>query len=158
MISVGSSGRIPEALSVSFIPTPALVAGGYFFTKGAAVLSYTLHAKGTTGNSLAKINNTADFTRAALELEVEAVGATPTITFTVKGLPVGMLDIAANYVAVALDQADATVASSSAAIVVTAVGKTRRFIAGLSTRSFDAIAVDASANTNITYSTRLWTK
>lgn len=120
------------------------------------MLAHDLHTKGTTGNQFAKIQRCADFSRAAVEIEVEAVGGTPTATFTVKGLPVGMVDIAANYIPLALDQADATVASSNAPIVLTTVGKTRRFIAGLVSRSFDAFAIDVTANTNVTYSTRLY--
>lgn len=123
------------------------------------MLSFTLHAKGTTGNGRQYIAQTADMSRAFLEFEVEAVGATPTVTFQVEGLvPGGNPATAADWFLVALSQADATIAISNAPIVVTAVGKTRRFIAGLDVRAFDALAITTSANTNVTYSSRLYAR
>lgn len=120
------------------------------------MLTYQLHATGSTGNSRAFISNLSDARRIEIELDVTAVGATPTITFTVQGLvPEGDTSVAADWIPLSLVQSDASVATSNAAIVMTTVSKQRRFVDGLDKRYFSAIAVESTANTNVTYQTKL---
>jgi hypothetical protein len=123
-----------------------------------AILSHDIAPKGSTGNGTFVIRNLWDVKRAEVEFEVEAVGATPTVTFAIEGLvPGGTPATAADWVVLAVIQADSTVAASNAAITVTALGKTRRWIDGLDKRMFDAFRVNVTANTNVTYSARLKT-
>lgn len=120
------------------------------------MLTYTLHAVGSTGNTRAYIRNLQDMTRGEIEFKIEAVGATPTVSFVVQGLNIGGdPTVDADWSTLALGVADATTASSTTAVTVTAVGKTRRFIDGLDKRFFDAIGILTSANTNVTFSSYL---
>lgn len=121
------------------------------------MLSFPVHVAGTTGTGRSYIAQTGDFTRAYVEFEVTAVGATPTVTFQVEGLMPGSdPTVAANWIKLSLLQADASVATSNAAIVTTTVGKTQRYVDGLTQRSFDAIAVSVTANTNVTFKSTLY--
>jgi hypothetical protein len=84
---------------------------------------------------------------------VEAIGATPTLTYTIQGLKAGGdPTVAADWADIAYVDGDATVASSKAGIVVTTqVGRTVKFLDGMDLRFFEAVAVNVSANTNVTY-------
>lgn len=121
-----------------------------------SLLTYTLHAAGSTGTGRQSIRNLADCTRAEIEFVVENVGATPTVTFQVEGLRIGGdPTVAADWTVLSLLTADASVATSSTAITVTATGNTRRYIDGLDKRFFDALAINVTANTNITFHSNL---
>lgn len=121
------------------------------------VMEHQVHPVGSTGNSRAYVMGVSrEPQRVEVELNVEAVGATPTATFTVQGLvPGGNPATASDWVNLALLQADSTVAASNAAVVLTTVGLTRRWIDGIDKRFFDAVGVNVTANTNVTYSTKL---
>jgi hypothetical protein len=85
--------------------------------------------------------------RVYVRVEVTAVGATPTMTYTIQGSDDGGVtwqDI--QYVT-----PDSSVAASKAAVVVTTVSVAQYFIDGLDKRFFDQIAVNVSANTNVTF-------
>lgn len=101
---------------------------------------------GTTGNNTHTIGLSPSESQVGLEIVIEAAGATPTATFTVQGSANG-----SDYVNLSLLQLDASVATSSAAIVLTAVGVTQRFVDGLDKRFLRNLRVAVSANTNITY-------
>lgn len=117
------------------------------------MVTHILAAKGSTGtgtNFSPLTGGAGRLNRWAIEFEVEAVGATPTATFTVEGLmPDGV-----TWAPVALVQADSTVAASSAGITVTTVGKTFRYVAGLDYRFVNGLRINVSANTNVTFSAR----
>lgn len=120
------------------------------------MLTYDVHTKGTTGTGRQYIDGLSEATRLEVEFEVEAVGGTPTVTFQIEGLlPNTDPTVAANWVKLAYVTEDATVATSSAAITKTAVGKSRYYVDGLDKRFFRAYAVNVTANTNVTYSSRL---
>lgn len=117
------------------------------------MLSFDLAKKGSTGTGTAytPINGGLDrVKRIAVEFEVEAAGATPTITYTVEGLmPDGV-----TWATLALVQADSTAAASTAGVTVTTVSKTFRYVNGLDVRFVKGLRVNVSANTNITFSAR----
>jgi hypothetical protein len=120
------------------------------------MISIDLATKGSTGTGLKSAQNLEFATVMAVEFQVEAVGGTPTVTYTVKGCPPGKdPNTAGNYVALAYVTENAGTASSSAAFTTTAVGRNVVFIDGLDRRFFIAIAVDVTANTNVTYSARV---
>lgn len=103
-------------------------------------------AAGTTGNNTHTVGLSPQETQVAVDIVVEAAGATPTATFTVQGSADGT-----NFYPLSLLQADASVATSNAAIVLTAAGDTLRYVDGLDKRFLRNLRVVVSANTNITY-------
>lgn len=105
---------------------------------------------GSTGTGRGSAANTEDILRGEIEFQVEAVGATPAISWTVQGSADGT-----TWVDIAYVTQDATVAASKAAQTGIAVAKTILFIDGLDKRFFNFIAVNVSSNTNVTYSARL---
>lgn len=120
------------------------------------MLTFPLHVTGSTGVSRQSVRNANALSRVEVEVVVEAVGATPSLTFQVEGLvPGGNPATAADWVLLSLLQGDASVATASTPIAVSAVGTTRRFIDGLDKRHFDALAVNVTANTNVTFRSNL---
>lgn len=120
--------------------------------------SHILHPAGSTGNSRAYVRGLHAAEKFAIDFEVTAVGATPTITWNVQGLiPGGDPTVAAHWQTLALVTPDATVAASNAGIVATTVSRVWRFVAGVNfeNRFFDGIAVNTTANTNVTYKSTL---
>lgn len=88
----------------------------------------------------------------AIEFVVEAIGATPTVTFTIQVLKAGGDPaVAGDWVDTNYVDADSSVAAAKTGITMTAVGKTVKYIDGLDKRFYDAVAVNVSANTNVTY-------
>lgn len=115
--------------------------------------SWNVFATGSTGNGTGVLNNADGLGgRVAVEFQVEAVGATPTITWQVEGSLDGT-----NWGPVDLLQMDATVAGSNAAITTTTVGKVQRFIDGGTLRFYSNLRVRTTLNTNVTYSARFLT-
>jgi hypothetical protein len=117
------------------------------------VLTFDLAKKGSTGTGTAFSPIGGGLERVArigIEFEVEAIGATPTITFTIEGL---MAD-GVTWATLALVQADSTQAASVAGITTAVVGKTFRFVDGLDKRYVRGLRVNVSANTNVTFSAR----
>lgn len=114
--------------------------------------SMELAAKGSTGTGRkSAFLGSVDPKRIAVEVEVEAVGATPSMTFTVQGSMDGSTWTDMQYVTL-----DSSVAASKAGIAVTTVGKTVVFVDGLDKRFPHFIAVNVSANTNVTFSARAY--
>jgi hypothetical protein len=124
------------------------------FPKGGPLNSHDLHVKGSTGNSRGSVagleNVLSGNVKALIEFEVEAIGATPTVSFTIQGSLDGT-----NFFDIAYVDPDSTVAASKTAKVVTTVGKTFVFVDGLDKRFYKRIAVNTTANTNVTFSSRL---
>jgi hypothetical protein len=111
-----------------------------------------LAATGTTGTGRFSAEDFWPAKRIAVEFVVEAVGATPTATFTIQGLKVGGdAATASDWADIAYVEGDSTVAASKAGITVTTVSRTVKFIDGLDKRFFESIAVNVSANTNVTF-------
>ena len=109
-----------------------------------------------TGTGRHYVRNLEDATRIAVHHEVTAVGATPTMTFTIQGCPAGLdPTVSANWIDIAYVTGDATVAVAKTAITVTTVSNTVRYIDGLDKRFFHAIGINVTANTNVTYRTKL---
>lgn len=118
------------------------------------MLTYELFKSGSTGGASTRqyVRNMQEAKRVVMELEVSAVGATPSISVNVQGLvPGGDPATAAHWVNLATLTPDATVATSTAAITASTVGHTFRFVDGLTSRFFDAIGVIVNSNTNVTY-------
>lgn len=117
------------------------------------MVEINVHAKGSTGNSSAVVQHADGLgDRILVEFEVEAVGGTPTITWQIEGSNDG-----STWTAVSLLQADASVATTNAAIVATTVSKVWRYIDGLDKRWFSQLRVRTTLNTNVTYSSRFYT-
>jgi len=118
------------------------------------LITFTLANKGSTGTGTTYTPLTGGLercNRVGLEFEVEAVGATPTITFTIEAL---MADLT-TWGPLAFVTSDSSVAASNAAIgPLTATGKTFRYVAGLDYRFIRGLRVNVSANTNVTFSCR----
>lgn len=120
--------------------------------------SFELFKTGSVGNGRAYALNQFSANKVAIEFEVEAVGATPTVTFNIQGLAPGGDPTDANHWSnLAMVQADSTVAASPTGVTVTAVGKTFRWVAGeaFDDRFFDGLAINITANTNITFRSAL---
>lgn len=109
--------------------------------------SITLAATGSTGTGRKAAAGFEGVNRLMIEVVVEAVGATPTMTFTIQG----STDNGATFADIAYVDPDATVASAKTAKTVTTVGRTVLFVDGLDKRFWDQIAVNVSANTNVTF-------
>ncbi len=115
----------------------------------AGTRSYALHAVGTTTNANSpSVNIEQDVEAVALEVNVEAVGATPTATFELQGSMDGN-----NWYTVRHVPSDSEVAASTA--IYTTVGRRLHFLKtdlGQVYRFFRAVS---SANTNVTFSSTL---
>jgi hypothetical protein len=117
----------------------------------------TLAPVGSTGNGLFKALGFSRASRIAVEFQVEAVGATPTVTIGLKGLmPGGDPAVASDWVVLGMQQMDSSVADNNTPFALTAVGRTVRFVGGIDSRFFEGIAVDVTANTNVTFSARAY--
>jgi hypothetical protein len=117
------------------------------------LLSFDLAKKGSTGTGVAYApvgGGLERLNRLAIEVEVEAVGATPTMTYTIEGL----MPDGTTWATLALVQADSTAAAATAGVTVTTVSKTFRYVAGLDFRFVRGLRINVSANTNVTFSAR----
>lgn len=111
------------------------------------------HAVGSTGNASGTVQHADGLgQRVAVEFKVEAVGATPTVSWQVEGSINGT-----DWFSCDLIQADGTVAGSNAVVTQTAVGTQIRYVDGLDKRWFSALRVRTTANTNVTFSSKLYT-
>ena len=124
--------------------------------------SQILAPVGSTGNNNhTAITGVESARTLAIEFQVEAAGATPTVSFQVQG---AVNRDAANldgqpasdvWDNLALIVSDSTTAASSAAVTKTATGTFIYFVSGMDLRRWRKIRLVTSANTNITYSARL---
>lgn len=112
-----------------------------------------LAAAGSTGTGRFSAAHGFDYSeKIGVEFVVEAIGATPTLSFTIQGLKLGGdATVATDWVDIEYVDIDSATAVSKAAIVVTTTGRTVKFVDGLDKRVFDGIAVNVSANTNVTF-------
>lgn len=79
-------------------------------------------------------------------VSVTAIGATPTMTYTIQGSNDGT-----NWADLELVVADSATAASKAAVTVTTVSVAQYFVDGLDKRFFDQYAMNVTANTNVTF-------
>jgi len=103
-----------------------------------------------TGNQSHGATRTDANETVGFEFEVTAVGATPTVTWTVSGSMDGTNFYPVNYVTDATDTAAVT------GLVSTAVGKKIIFLSNPVARRYKFYRVVTSANTNVTYSCVAW--
>lgn len=106
---------------------------------------------GTTGNvtgTAVKVVNNAD--RVALQFVVEAIGATPTVTFKFQGSLDGTNWYDVSYIT------PLTSTEAVAAIVVTTVVGTAVFLGNSVARGYAYYRVVTTVNTNVTFRAELW--
>lgn len=107
---------------------------------------------GSTGTGRKFAKGFARVPLVAIEFVVEAVGATPTVTFTIQALRAGGDPaVAADWLDTGYVTADSTVAAAKTAITRTVVGADTLYVDGLDKRFYEALAVNISANTNVTF-------
>lgn len=90
-----------------------------------------------------------DFVTAALQFEVEAVGATPTLTYVWEGSLDGVNFKPINYIT------DATDTPAVTARTVTAVGVEILFLSLAQVRRYKYFRVRVTANTNVTFNAKM---
>lgn len=118
--------------------------------EGDDLLDITLAGSGTTGTGRFSAAGMDEFSHVAVVVNRTAIGATPAISWTVQGSLDGT-----NWTDVAYVTSDATVASSKAPQTTATVAQTILFVDGLDKRRFTHLAVNVSANTNITFNAKL---
>lgn len=110
-----------------------------------------LAPKGSVGTGLFKASGFEHADKILVEFQVEAIGATPTLTFTIQGSVDGV-----NFSDVEYLDLDSATAVSKAGIVVTTASLTRKYLDGLAQRFVSHVGVNVSANTNVTFSARAY--
>jgi hypothetical protein len=101
---------------------------------------------GATGNNThSSVHIGADYSTVALQFVVEAIGSTPTITYTWQGSPDNVNWYPIAYIT------DASDTLSVAATVATTVSAALQFICNGSIRRYKYIRLVTSSNTNVTY-------
>lgn len=120
-----------------------------------AQLSHTavqLAPAGTTGTGRKSALGFVNPSIIAIEIVLEVVGGTPALTFTVQGLkPGGDEATAADWSDVAVVVANSTTAATATPSVTLATGRYIFYIDGLDKRCFEGVAVNVTANTNVTF-------
>src|SRR5262245_22163291 len=109
-----------------------------------AVYTKQLAAVGTTGNNVLT-GDQVDADRVGFQINVEAVGATPTATFTIEGTLDDTNWSTVGYVT------GAASTEAFTAITLTAVGVTTYFVVSAN-RFYRRYRIRVTANTNVTYS------
>ena len=106
----------------------------------------------TTGTGRKSAHGFASAKRVAIEIELEVVGGTPAFTFTVQGLkPGGAEATASDWENVAVVVSNSTTAATAAPTVSLSVGRYIFYVDGLDKRFWESLAVNVTANTNVTY-------
>lgn len=114
--------------------------------------SHVLAAKASTGNNThAGVECGGVYDQVAVQFVVEAVGATPTVTWKVQGSADGLNWYDMIYIT------DASDTPAVAAEVDTVVGASIHFLANAPSRKYDWFRLVTSANTNVTYRGELYT-
>lgn len=109
------------------------------------------HGRGTTGNSTgASVGVGGNYQTIAMHFVVEAVGATPTVTWKFQGSIDGTNWYDVAYVT------DATDTLAVTTEVDTAVGASVHFLANPGTRKYKFFRCVTSANTNVTYRSEIY--
>ena len=120
----------------------------------SAHFSIDLAPAGSTGNnSHNAVGAGPPSGRIALEFNAEAVGATPTVTYSLQG---SMQDSPGSndWEAIALIPPGSDTPATTRA--VTAVGRTVNHMSQGQSRFFKKYRLVTTANTNVTYSAKLW--
>jgi hypothetical protein len=112
--------------------------------------SFDLHNAGTTGVVTSPARTAGEGTTlAALEFIVEAVGATPTITYLWEGSFDGSVWYPVAYITDALDTLAVTARTR------TTQGRDLSFVSTAQARRYKQYRCRVTANTNVTYSSKL---
>lgn len=112
--------------------------------------SFDLHNGGTTGVVTSQARTAGEgSTLAALEFIVEAIGATPTITYLWEGSFDGSVWYPVAYITDALDTLAATAKTR------TTQGRDLLFLGNAPARRYRQYRCRVTANTNVTYSSKL---
>ena len=109
------------------------------------ISSKQLAPTGTTGNNT-HTDDEVDADRLGWQINIEAVGSTPTATFTIEGTLDGQNWLAVGYITAAVSTEAFT------AVTLTAVGVTGYWANIAAGRFFRRYRVRVTANTNVTYS------
>lgn len=116
----------------------------------------TLHADGSTGTgtgselTLGTLDGGSPFDQVvAVQVEVTAVGATPTMTFQLEGTLDGTNWFAVARYSESSDTVDVT------AVTVTAVSRTVKYVDTIK-RPLLKLRVNVTANTNVTFNAKAW--
>jgi len=119
---------------------------------------HVLHPAGSTGNSRASIKGVHGAQRAAVLFDITAVGGTPTISWRMEGLPPGGdATVTAEWQPVGMLTASGVTAVSEALVVATTVSRAWRYLDfAADLRFYDALCIITSANTNVTYNSKLF--
>jgi hypothetical protein len=131
------------------------------------MMSHVLHPALSTGNSRKYVLGMEGGNKFLFEYQVTAIGGSPTITFTAEGMPGPNDDptVAGSWLVLSMVTPDATVAAAKAStpnvFVMTTVSKQYRYVTLGSAsdpqeaRFFTGFAINATANTNVTYTTSI---
>lgn len=112
---------------------------------------YELAPKGSTGNNThAALAINPDSEEIAVQFVVEAVGATPTVTWKVQGTLDGTNWVDISYITPSVGT------GAVAGRVVTAVGVDIIFMERPAERQYKSLRLVTSANTNVTYRCELY--
>lgn len=107
---------------------------------------------GSTGTGRFAAHGLDDAPMLGIEVVLEVVGATPAFTFTVQGLKLGGDEVTAtDWQDLAVVVANSTTAATATPSVTLATGRYVFYVDGLDKRFFDSIALNVSANTNVTF-------
>lgn len=116
------------------------------------MLSHSLAPAGSTGNNThAGVFVGGSYEAIAFQFEVEAAGATPTVSWKVQGSLDGSNWVDVGYIT------DASDSIATATRAATAVGVQVSFLSNPVARKFNHFRLVTSANTNITYSAEAFT-
>lgn len=119
----------------------------------SGIVTIPVAPAGSTGNNNHTAVSASPSAKAvALEFNVEAVGATPTVTYALQG---SLQDTpgANDWESIALIPAGSDTAASTR--VVTAAGRTINHVSQAPSRFFKKFRLVTTANTNVTYSANL---
>lgn len=124
----------------------------------ASIITKSLAPKGSTGNGSFAIGGLDNASAVCLEFQVEAAGATPTITYKLQGSinvrpddPNPPTEFFEDLELLQTDTATAHLKTDTK----TATGTYVYWVEGIPPRAFRRYQLVTSANTNITYSARL---
>lgn len=119
---------------------------------GFNIITLPLASSGSTGNNTHnEVRLDDEFFAASVELIVEAVGAAPTVTFTVEGSTEGSEGQNPDTWYPVAYVTDSSNTLSVASVVSTTVGRKILFFADPGVRRYKFLRLVTSANNNVTY-------
>lgn len=111
-----------------------------------------LAPKGSTGTGRFAAHGLDDAPMLGVEIVLETVGGTPAFTFTIQGLKIGGDEATAtDWEDLAVVQANSVTAATATPSVTLSAGRYTFYVDGLDKRFFDSIALNVTANTNVTF-------